>query len=141
VDLAGVMVDAARTIAFVPDYMDPVSRFLRGTGELTLRRLVRQSGARAGRPPPSFTSGSPLDEPPLWQYVEARGFRLEGGRETSTGSGGVQLGTVNSTPYSSAVSSRLTSVCQCGSAPDDVGPGHLPRSREKPWARTPKSAN
>jgi hypothetical protein len=37
VELAGVMVKAARTLAFVPDYMDPVSRFLRGTGELTLR--------------------------------------------------------------------------------------------------------
>jgi len=37
VELAGVMVDAARTIAFVPGYMDPVLRFLRGSGELTLR--------------------------------------------------------------------------------------------------------
>jgi hypothetical protein len=37
VELAGVMVDAARTIAFVPDYMDPVFRFLQGRGELTSR--------------------------------------------------------------------------------------------------------
>jgi TIR domain len=37
VELAGVMVEAARTIAFVPGYMDPVLRFLRGSGELTLR--------------------------------------------------------------------------------------------------------
>jgi hypothetical protein len=36
VELAKAMVDAARTVAFIPGYMEPVFRFLRGTGELTL---------------------------------------------------------------------------------------------------------
>jgi hypothetical protein len=136
VELAGVMVDAARTIAFVPDYTDPVSRFLRGTGELTLRRLVRQS---AGRPPPSPTSGSPSTS--LRSGNTSRRVDSVSKVGGNPGSGGVQLGTVNSTPYSSAVSSRLTSVCQCGSAPRRCRPRPSSASREKPWARTPKSAN
>lgn len=35
---------------------------------------------------PVLYVGTTLDEPPLWQYVEARGFRVEGGRELRPGS-------------------------------------------------------
>jgi hypothetical protein len=37
VELAKAMVDAAGTVAFVPEYMQPVERFLRGMAELTTR--------------------------------------------------------------------------------------------------------
>lgn len=37
IELAKAMVDAAGTVAFVPDYMEPVVRFLRGMAELTTR--------------------------------------------------------------------------------------------------------
>jgi TIR domain len=35
IELARAMVDAAGTVAFVPDYMQPIERFLRGMAELT----------------------------------------------------------------------------------------------------------